>query len=58
MFMDFKKGNIQQHCVQIKSSINMSNCKADVATNFFPVGNVMVKGIVGCTVADSFGASL
>ena len=31
---------------------------ADVATNAFPVGNVTVKGILGCTVAGSFSARL
>ena len=31
---------------------------ANVATNVFLVGNIIVKGIVVCTVAGSFGASL
>ena len=36
----------------------MSNCIANVATNAFPVGNIMVNGIMGCMVADSLSASL
>ena len=36
----------------------MSYFIANVATNVFPVGNVIVKGIVVCTVAGSFAASL
>ena len=30
----------------------------DVATNILPFGNIMVKGIMGCTVVGSFSASL
>ena len=36
----------------------MSNCIANVATNVFPIGNIMVKGIVVYIVAGSFAASL
>ena len=36
----------------------MFNYLAGVATNVFPVGNIMVKGIMGCTVDSSFCASL
>ena len=36
----------------------MSNCIANVATNVFPIGNIMVKGIMDCMVAGSFPASL
>ena len=36
----------------------MSSCIAAVATNVFHIGNVMVKGIVVCSVAGSFAASL
>ena len=36
----------------------MSNCIANVATNIFPVGNITFKGVVVCTVAASFDASL
>ena len=42
----------------IKLSINMSNCIANVATIVFPIGNIMVKDIVVCMVADSFAAGL
>ena len=31
---------------------------ANVAINVFPVGNVTVIGVMGCTVASSFSASL
>ena len=34
----------------------MSNYMADVATNFFLVGNIMVKVLLGCTVSSSFSA--
>ena len=30
----------------------------DMATSVFPVGSIMLKGIMGCTVAASFSASL
>ena len=36
----------------------MSNYLADVATNVFPGGYIMVKGIMSCTVVGSFSASL
>ena len=36
----------------------MSNYLAYVATNVFPVSIVIVKGVVGCTVAGSLSASL
>ena len=42
----------------MKSSINISNFMADGATSVFLVGNIMVKGIMGCMVASSFSASL
>ena len=35
----------------------MFNYISNVATNVFPIGNILVKGIVGCTVAGSFSAS-
>ena len=35
----------------------MSNYMSNVATSVFPVGNITVKGIMGCTVAGSFSAS-
>ena len=36
----------------------MSNYMADMVTNVFLVGNITVKGVVGCTVAGSFSTSL
>ena len=36
----------------------MLNCVANVATNIFPVGNIIVKSIVVYMVAGSFAASL
>ena len=36
----------------------MSKYIANVATNVFPIGKIMVKGILGCMVANSFVASL
>ena len=36
----------------------MSNYIDAVITDVFPVGNVIVKGIVVCIVAGSFAASL
>ena len=31
---------------------------ANAATNGFPVGNIIVKGVVICMIAGSFAASL
>ena len=36
----------------------MFNCMANMATNVFPIGNIIIKGIVICMVAGSFTASL
>ena len=36
----------------------MSTFGANVATNVFLVGNIIVKGIMVCMVASSFSASL
>ena len=36
----------------------MSNYIANMATNVFPVNNVILKGTMGCMVAGSFYASL
>ena len=36
----------------------MSNFVADVATNVFPVSNIIVKGVVVCMVANRFAANL
>ena len=42
----------------MKLSISISNYTAIVATNVLPIGNVIVRGIVVCTAASSFSASL
>ena len=36
----------------------MSNCIVNIATNVFPICNVMVKGIVVCMIAGIFTASI
>ena len=42
----------------MKLSISISNSTALVATNVFPAGNVMVRDVVVCIVADGFSTSL
>ena len=42
----------------MKSSIRISNYVAKLETNVFPVGNVMVRGIMGYMIAGSFSVSL
>ena len=42
----------------LKSSMSMSIFFIYMATNVFPIGNIMVKGIMVCMVAGSFSASL
>ena len=39
-------------------SISISKFIAIVATDAFPIGNVMVSGFIVCTIAGSFCASL
>ena len=35
----------------------MSNCIANIATNVFHIGNIIVKNFISCTIAGSFAAS-
>ena len=42
----------------MKLSIGISNYISEVATNVFPIGKITVRGIMVCTIAGRFFASL